>query len=331
MNKRNYYEILGVRASATKEEIVKAYRRLAKICHPDVRKTPDAEEKMKDINEAYDVLGDTEKRRQFDEERKIEEPSPVRPNRSEEHDDRSWYKPPSDPVPPRWRRRRDEPPRYEPPPGPAPRGRQRRQPEWKTYATRLFVFFLILVVIWVALPQTTATKPQVTPQAPPVVTATPQPVVTADNRFEVWKLQGDTLMKQQRNGEALAAYDNALKVRPNASELWVIEGDIYSTRGKFDKAVACYEQALETNPPTGELVQKKVWMILNADDLMKHADLLINQENYPAAIDIYDSILSAGIQNANFQKRILSAKVYALMKAGRTDEAIRVSRLIETA
>ena len=63
---------------------------------------------------------------------------------------------------------------------------------------------------------------------------------------------------------------------------------------------------------------------------MQHADLLIGQENYPAAIDIYDGIPSAGIRNASFQKWILSAKVYALMRSGRPDEAARVSRSMGT-
>ena len=58
---------------------------------------------------------------------------------------------------------------------------------------------------------------------------------------------------------------------------------------------------------------------------MQHADLLIGQENYPAAIDIYDGILSTGIRNISFQNRVLSAKVYALIKSGRPDEAARVS------
>ena len=50
MNTGNFYEILGVPANATPEEIQKAYHRLALTHHPDVRKAPDAEERMKDIN-----------------------------------------------------------------------------------------------------------------------------------------------------------------------------------------------------------------------------------------------------------------------------------------
>ncbi len=64
--KRDYYEILGVPRNASKEEIKAAYRRLAMQYHPDRNKSPDAAEKFKEISEAYAVLSDDEKRRQYD-------------------------------------------------------------------------------------------------------------------------------------------------------------------------------------------------------------------------------------------------------------------------
>ncbi|MBS7643013.1 molecular chaperone DnaJ [Candidatus Bathyarchaeota archaeon] len=66
MNKRDYYEILGVPRNASKEEIKNAYRKLALQYHPDRNKSPDAEEKFKEISEAYAVLSDDEKRLQYD-------------------------------------------------------------------------------------------------------------------------------------------------------------------------------------------------------------------------------------------------------------------------
>lgn len=63
---RNYYEVLGVPRNATPEEIKKAFRKLARMYHPDVNPGDQAaEEKFKDINEAYDVLSDEQKRSEY--------------------------------------------------------------------------------------------------------------------------------------------------------------------------------------------------------------------------------------------------------------------------
>src|SRR5258706_6486584 len=64
---RDYYEILGVGRSAKEEELKKAYRKLARKYHPDLNpNNKQSEEKFKEIQEAYEVLSDAEKRRKYD-------------------------------------------------------------------------------------------------------------------------------------------------------------------------------------------------------------------------------------------------------------------------
>ncbi|MCM1339740.1 MAG: DnaJ domain-containing protein, partial [Muribaculaceae bacterium] len=66
MKYKDYYETLGIKREATDAEIKSAYRKLARKFHPDVNKTKEAEEKFKEINEAYEVLSDKQKRARYD-------------------------------------------------------------------------------------------------------------------------------------------------------------------------------------------------------------------------------------------------------------------------
>ncbi|MTI62890.1 DnaJ C-terminal domain-containing protein [Methylophaga sp.] len=66
MEYKDYYKILGVSRDASQDDIKKAYRRLARKYHPDVSKEADAEDKFKEVGEAYEVLRDAQKRAQYD-------------------------------------------------------------------------------------------------------------------------------------------------------------------------------------------------------------------------------------------------------------------------
>src|SRR5260221_2059420 len=66
MAKRDYYEVLGVSKQASKDEIKKAYRTLAKKYYPDRNKASDAETKFKEVQDAYDNLSDDQKRKAYD-------------------------------------------------------------------------------------------------------------------------------------------------------------------------------------------------------------------------------------------------------------------------
>src|SRR5579872_3577947 len=69
---KDFYAVLGVPASASQDEIKKQYRKLAKRNHPDTNQNdPKAAERFKEISEAYTVLGDAEKRKQYDEMRRL--------------------------------------------------------------------------------------------------------------------------------------------------------------------------------------------------------------------------------------------------------------------
>lgn len=94
----NYYKVLGLSSTASKEEIKKAYRKLALEFHPDKNKSPDAHEKFIEINEAYLILYDDEARAKYDREyqyhfaQKNRKESESRQEQTQSNYDRDWTK-----------------------------------------------------------------------------------------------------------------------------------------------------------------------------------------------------------------------------------------------
>src|SRR5262245_44325997 len=69
---KDYYEVLGIPENASDKELARAYKKLAKQFHPDANQgNKDAEERFKEISAAYDVLGDSTKRKEYDEVRRM--------------------------------------------------------------------------------------------------------------------------------------------------------------------------------------------------------------------------------------------------------------------
>jgi hypothetical protein len=159
MKRPNFYKILGVPSHAPQKEIESAYRQLVRTCHPDICRTQDAEERMKDINGAYEILSDPEKRQQYDGELEGIGSVAVSEERSGHAAEPSWYDP-----------------RYKHQPRPAePRQYSYRAP-LAAGAAGILVVLILLIFLTSGIHGPAPAEPPVIPSVTPTPLITPYPV-----------------------------------------------------------------------------------------------------------------------------------------------------------
>jgi len=206
----NHYEVLGLPPTATAEQIKKKYRELARLFHPDVNSSPDAEQKILSVNQAYRVLGDPDRRSAYDAERTLQRPPPHtrRPDT-----------PPA--TPPRPRRPAGPPPE--------PRGKPYYDGFGRSYAEPDSDF-----------PSASTASPGPSSQrqwAEARPTGAEQVLTEAKLAF----INRDFQLAQRLCYEAL-------RLHPREAVAHEILGDIYARQGDSQRASTCFSYAIQFNP-----------------------------------------------------------------------------------
>jgi curved DNA-binding protein CbpA len=204
----NHYEVLGLPPTATAEQIKKKYRELARLFHPDVNSSPDAEQKILSVNQAYRVLGDPDRRAAYDAERTLHRPPPHtrRPDT-----------PPA--TPPRPRRPAGPPPEPKGKPYYDGFGRSYSEPTPDPFAA--------------AAPS----SPSQRSWAEPKPSGTEQVLTEAKLAF----INRDFQLAQRLCFEAL-------RLHPREAVAHEILGDIYARQGDTQRASTCFSYAIQFNP-----------------------------------------------------------------------------------
>lgn len=202
------YSVLGLTSSATPEEVKKRYRTLARQYHPDVNSTPEASLKIKQINVAYETLGDSEKRATYDAERLLNQRASTQ----------SATPPHQTPTPPQ--QPSNAPPKQEANFTYDGFGRTTAQPKEPPFTE----------------PKTEAPKQRPKPPPPPPPRAEP---FLEEARLAF-------VNRDFRAAEGYC--QQALGIDPKCAPAYEILGDICMKRGQRDRALTCYTFAIQHNP-----------------------------------------------------------------------------------
>jgi hypothetical protein len=268
MSRITYYHILGVSSDATEDEITGAFRRKVKQWHPDICTHPDAEERMREINEAAEILCDPERRARYDRalagKDPLESPAAVR---TDKHGKSGWS----------W--------------FPSARGFGKGHPPYPftigkealrfvvTGGAALVIFGILLVAAWTAVPFLSA------PAGSPASGGLPeQPVLSLSLTADTGQLKddGDQRLNEGDYRGALAAYDAIIAQNPEIRErdIWYNRGIAQNALGLYTDASDSFDRALSISPEDSfALAQKGAALIglKKYEESLQYTDRALNQ------------------------------------------------------
>jgi tetratricopeptide (TPR) repeat protein len=237
-----HYHTIGVSSDATTEEITAAFRRKAKQWHPDVCRYPDAEERMKEINEAAEILCNPVRRSKYDE-------SLARETFLEQNDhDRIWREQAKQPNPPRSHSknpRRDSRPSI----------KTVKMGPWVSPATVRFAagcFAVIFVVIILSVMMMTGVSMVKLPQIPPYNPPQSSPVTStvSSGIYSQSIEQGNKLLEEGDYEGALRMYDAVIARNPDIAQkdVWYNRGIAQNILGRYQDASQSFDHVLTMAP-----------------------------------------------------------------------------------
>ncbi len=237
-----YYHILGVSDDATTEEIAAAFRKKAKQWHPDVCHNPDAEERMKEINEAVEILCDVRRRKKYDE-------ALTRATFSEQKNHkRAWKEqatgthagPAHNKDPHQGRRSRMKPPWAGPWVSPAA----------VRFATGCCVWIFVVVVFSVLLMTGVSMLNLSQVSTYNTLPATPASPTTSTGAYSQSIVQGDELLEAGDYEGALRMYDAVIAKNPDLAQkdVWYNRGIAQNVLGRYQDASQSFDRVLAMAP-----------------------------------------------------------------------------------